>query len=143
MEYLTLTDRILKEKLRRFVYSTIGCCQAVHIEKGAELTEYIYQDCLEIALAQEDIPFEREFHFHPSFRGIELKSSLRVDFLIKDKIFLECKAIEKIGFRERTQLTNYMRNAGIRIGILYNFAPVFAQCEKFYLDIESDTIYYF
>lgn len=143
MEYLTLTDKELKEKLRKFVYSTIGCYQDVHKDKGAELTEYIYQDCLEIALMQEDIPFEREFHFHPSFRGIELKSSLRVDFLIKGKIFLECKAIEKIGFRERTQLTNYMRNAGIRIGILYNFAPYFAQCEKFYLDTETDTIYYF
>ena len=36
-----------------------------------------------------------------------------------------------------------MRNAGIRIGILYNFAPVIAECEKFYLDIITNTICYF
>lgn len=143
MKFRVLQDENLKDKLKKFVYSTIGCCQAVHHEKGAELTEYVYQECLEIALQQENIPFEREYHFTPTFRGIPLRTSLRVDFFVKNKIFLECKAIEKIGFAERLQLTNYMRNAGVRIGILFNFAPVMAECEKYYLDTETNTLYFF
>lgn len=139
----TLYDNDLRDKLRKFVYDIIGCCQDVHREKGPELTEYVYQDCLAIAMEQAGVPFKREYFFTPSFRGIKLDSSLRVDFFCKDKVFVECKAIEKIGFHERTQLTNYMRNAGVRIGILYNFAPVYAECEKFYLDTETNELFYF
>ena len=143
MEILTLEDELLKQKLRTFVYDIIGCCQDVHREKGPELTELVYQDCLSIALEQAGIPFQREYFFTPFFRGIKIKSSLRVDFFCKNKVFVECKAIEKISFHERTQLTNYMRNAGVRIGILYNFAPIYAECEKFYLDTATNRLYYF
>lgn len=43
----------------------------------------------------------------------------------------------------RLQLWNYMRSAGVRIGILYNFAPVMDECEKYYFDPETRTISYF
>ena len=133
----------LKEKLKRFVFDVIGCCQAVHQEQGPELTEYIYQDSLMIAFDQAGIKYVKEYYFTPYFRGIKLKHRLFVDFFCKDKIFLECKAIDKIGIHERLQLWNYMRTAGIRIGILYNFAPIMDECEKYYFDPETRTISYF
>ena len=133
-------DGELKNKLKRFVFDVIGCCQAVHHEQGPELTEYIYQDSLKIAFDQAGIKNIKEYYFKPSFRGIELPHRLFVDFLCKDKIFLECKAIEKIGIHERLQLWNYIRAAGIRIGILYNFAPIMDECEKYYYDPETRTI---
>ncbi|MBQ6964185.1 MAG: GxxExxY protein [Bacteroidaceae bacterium] len=120
----------LKAKLKRFVYDIIGCCQEVHSEKGPELTEYVYQDCLKIAFDDAHIAYKKEYHFHPTFRGRTIDSMLRVDFFCKEKVFLECKVIEQLSFHERIQLTNYMRNAGVRIGILYNFAPLVAECEK-------------
>lgn len=143
MRILKMEDSELRDKLRAFVFDIIGCCQAVHHEKGPELTEYVYQECLQIAFTQENIPFIKEYYFHPSFRGIQLSSSLRVDFFVKNKVFLECKAIDELSNYERLQLTNYMRNAGVRIGILYNFAPEMDECEKFYFDPEENQIYYF
>ncbi|MCR5132203.1 MAG: GxxExxY protein [Prevotella sp.] len=136
-------DSELREKLKRFVFEVVGCCQAVHQEQGPELTEYVYQDSLKIAFEQAGIKYQKEYHFTPYFRGIKLEHRLFVDFLCKDKIFLECKAIEKIGVHERLQLWNYMRVAGIRIGILYNFAPVLDECEKYYYDPETRSIYTF
>lgn len=136
-------DESLKQKLKNFVYDIIGCCQEVHREKGPELTEYVYQDCLEMAFQDADIAYKREYTFHPTFRGKTIKSRLQVDFLCKGKVFVECKAIEELSNHERIQITNYMRNAGIRIGILYNFAPIIAECEKFYYDPEQNTISYF
>ena len=133
----------LKDKLKKYVFDVVGCCQAVHREQGPELTEYVYQDSLKIAFEQAQIKFVKEYFFHPTFRGIELPHKLFVDFLCKDKIILECKAIEEIGVHERLQLWNYMRCAGKRIGILYNFAPVMAECEKYYLDPDTRTISYF
>jgi len=140
---LTLQDEQLKSQLKRFVYDIVGCCQAVHKEKGPGLTEYIYQDCLEIAFDQAGIESKREHVFIPEFRGIQLKHSLRVDFFCKQKVFVECKAIEQLSDFERIQLTNYMKNANIAVGILYNFFPVFDQCEKFFYERETDTLYYF
>ena len=143
MTIQSLPDGELKDKLKKYIFDTVGCCMDVHEEKGPALTEYIYQDCLEIALSQKDIKFVREYFFHPYFRGIELKSSLRVDFLIKDRVFLECKAIEQLSNCERIQLTNYMRNAGVRIGILFNFYPLKYECERFYYNPEDNSISYF
>jgi len=130
----------LKAKLKRLVFDVIGCCQAVHQEQGPELTEYIYQDSLKIAFDQAGISYIKEYYFKPSFRGIKLQHRLFVDFLCKEKIFLECKAIERIGMHERLQLWNYMRAGNVRIGILYNFAPVMDECEKYYYDPETRTI---
>lgn len=31
-------------------------------------------------------------------------------------------------------LNEYMRLTGIQYGVLYNFAPVYAQCEKYHYD---------
>lgn len=138
-----MPDSELRNKLRNFVYDIVGCCQEVHAEKGPWLTEYIYQECMQISLEERNIAFKKEFIFHPTYKGKRLESFLRVDFFIKDKVFVECKAIESLGPHERQQLTNYMRNAGVRIGILYNFAPVMAQCEKFYYDPDSNKIQYF
>lgn len=136
-------DTALREKLRAYVYDIVGCCQAVHKEKGPELTEYVYQDCLEMAFQDAGIQYRREYSFHPTFRGRILKSRLQVDFFCKEKVFVECKAIEELSNHERLQLTSYMRNAGIRIGILYNFAPLKDECEKYYYDPGANTISYF
>lgn len=133
----------LAGKLKKFVFDVVGCCQSVHQEQGPELTEYIYQDSLKIALDQAGIKYEKEYRFAPTFRGIKLPHILIVDFFCKDKIFLECKAIDQLGVHERLQLWNYMRAAGIRIGILYNFAPLIDECEKYYYDPETRTISYF
>ncbi|MBR1666656.1 MAG: GxxExxY protein [Bacteroidaceae bacterium] len=143
MEIREFRDRELKEKLKKFVYDIVGCCQAVHKEKGPELTEYVYQECLEMAFQDANIEHIREYSFHPTFRGRTLKSRLQVDFFCKKKVFVECKAIEELSNYERIQLTNYMRNAGVRIGILYNFAPIMAECEKYYYNPEDNTISYF
>lgn len=133
----------LAEKLRKYVYDIIGCCQDVHREQGPELTEYVYQESLDIAFRQAQIPAIKEYWFYPQFRGEKLKTRMRVDFLVKNKVFVECKAIEQIGLHERLQLWAYMRAANIRIGILYNFLPTMDECEKYYYDPETKSISYF
>ncbi len=140
---ITELDPMLADKLKKFVYDVIGCCQDVHREQGPQLTEYIYQDSLKIAFEQAHIKYVKEYSFHPSFRGIELPHKLIVDFLCKDKIMLECKAIDQIGVHERLQLWNYMRTSRVRIGILYNFAPSQDECERYYYDPEHRSVSYF
>ena len=133
----------LCDQLRRYCYDIIGACQSVHKEMGPFLNEYMYQDALEIVLNENHIPHKREYYFSIDFHGQRIKHKHYVDFLVKDKAILECKAIEAIGVEQRQQLWNYMRLTKLRIGILYNFAPVNDQGERYYLDIETNQMYMF
>ena len=143
MKSIKDTDFDLCSKLKKFCYDINGCCQVVHKEMGPYLNEYMYQDALEIMLKERNIPYDREYYFSVVFRGERIRHKHYVDFRIKEKVYLECKAVEKLGNEQRQQLWNYMRLTKTRIGILYNFAPLRDQCEHYYLDTESDTMYYF
>ena len=131
----------LTEQLRAYAYDVIGCCQIVHRDMGPFLNEYMYQEALAIAFNEANIPFQREYYFSVLFHGQPIKHKHFVDFLVRDDIFVECKAIEHIGTEQRQQLWNYMRLTSTRIGILYN--PVKDECERYYLDATTGMMYAF
>ena len=127
-------------KLKHYVYPILGCCQEVHREMGPWLNEYMYQDALKIALGDAGIPFQAEFRFFVNFHGQQIPHEHRLDFLVDNHVIIECKAITEIGSEQRQQLWNYLRLTNYRIGILYNFAPVKDQCEKYYYDPNTKRI---
>jgi hypothetical protein len=48
-----------------------------------------------------------------------------------------------MGAVQRQQLWNYMRLTKVPIGILINFAPAHDQCEHYYLDTSTNTMFMF
>ncbi len=136
-------DTALCARLRQYVYDVIGSCQTVHSELGPFLNEYMYQDALDILFTERNIPHNREYSFSVDFHGHRIQHKHFVDFLVMDNILVECKAIEALGSDQRQQLWNYMRLTKKHIGILYNFAPVHDQCEKYYLDTLTNQMYLF
>lgn len=127
-------------QLKSHVFDVIGCCQDVHRELGPWLNEYIYQEALKMALEEKEVPFVKEYYFQVSYHGQPLSHKHYMDFLCKGDIALECKAISAVGIEQRQQLWNYMRLTNTPIGILYNFAPVKDQCEKYHYDVKTKTI---
>ena len=129
-----------REELKQVVYPVIGACQEVHKELGAFLNEYMYQDAMAIELGLRGIPFEKEFQFEAAYKGHKIEHKHFVDFKVVnggDEVLLECKAVDHLVDEHRQQLWNYMRLSGVSVGVLYNFAPIMAQCEKYYYDSES------
>ena len=144
IERLADKNPVLCDKLKKWCYDINGCCQVVHREMGPFLNEYMYQDALEIILEERNIkPFTREYYFSVDFHGKRIKHKHYVDFFVKDKAFIECKAAETLCSDHRQQLWNYMRLTKTRIGILWNFAPVRDQSEHYYLDVDTDIMYMF
>lgn len=134
----------LCQKLKQYCYEINGCCQTVHREMGPWLNEYMYQDALEIVFEERQVmPFKREYYFSVEFHGKRINHKHFVDFFVKDKAFVECKAVETLSPEHRQQLWNYMRLTKTRIGILWNFAPVHDQSEHYYLDADTDEMYMF
>ena len=133
----------LSKQLGNYCYDIVGCCQAVHNEMGPFLNEYMYQEGLDIVLTEQKIIHEKEHYFSIMFHNHRINHKHYVDFLCKGNVYVECKAVEKLCTEHRQQLWNYMRLSNIHIGILYNFAPVIAQCERYYLDENNQIMFMF
>jgi len=136
----TCKEPATQELWRKHVYNIIGCCQEVHREMGPWLNEYIYQDALQMVFDEHGISFEREHYFQVSFHGKLLQHKHYMDFLCHGDVAVECKAIASLGAEQRQQLWNYMRLTNTPYGILYNFAPVKDQCERYHYDPQTQTI---
>lgn len=125
---------------KQHIYDVVGAIHEVHKELGAGLNEYCYQEGFQIQLEENGIPFQRELSFHPHYHGKEMSAEYRVDFLCKDDIVVECKAVTELISNHRAQLFNYMRLLQCPCGILVNFAPQFAEIERYFLDKEKNAI---
>ena len=106
-------------KLKAFEYDVVGAIYAVHGELGAGL---------------------HEMSFHPTYRGKIMESVFRLDFLCKDDIIIECKAVPELTKVHRAQLFNYMRLLQKSCGILVNFSPFSVDPERYFLDKEKNQI---
>lgn len=125
---------------KRKMYDIVGAIHDVHRFLGPGLNESCYQEAMELQLKDVSIPYKREMTFHPSYRGIELNATFRVDFLCKGDVIVECKAVTELSPNHRAQLFNYMRLLEKPCGILVNFLPKFDVVERYFFDKESKNI---
>ena len=126
--------------LKQKVYDVVRAIYDVHDVLGPGLNESCYQEGLQVELKEKKIPFIREMAFHPQYRGIPMEATFRVDFICKDDIVVECKAVSDITGNHRAQLFNYMRLLKKQCGILVNFYPFSADVERYFYDIETNQI---
>ena len=129
------------EALKNYAYDTIGAIHEVHKELGPGLNEKIYQEGLQLELAERNIPYKKELTFHPTYHGTEMEATYRLDFLVNDDIIVELKSVESLTSEHKAQLFNYMRLLKMPVGILVNFFPRFAEIERYFFNTEDNEIY--
>ena len=127
-------------KYKQHIYDVIGAIHEVHRELGPGLNESCYQEGLQMQLIEQGVSFQREQTFHPEYHGSFMNTTYRIDFLCKEDIIVECKAVSELLSTHRAQLFNYMRLLKLPCGILVNFSPKFAVIERYFLDIETKEI---
>jgi GxxExxY protein len=113
----------LPEDLEKLTHDTIGCCILVHRELGPGLIEGIYSKAICRELRAANIPYERQKRVSVSYRG-EFLCDQWLDFVVGDQLVLEIKSVEQLVPVHHSQLLNYMRLAGMRVGLLINFNVV-------------------
>jgi GxxExxY protein len=113
---------IIKEqyKYSDITSKIIGCAMTVHKTLGNGFQEVIYQRALEIEMSLAEIDFIREHEMPVYYRDIQI-GSRRVDFLVKDIISVELKAISKLEDVHLAQAINYLEAYNLEIGLLINF----------------------
>jgi GxxExxY protein len=99
----------------------IGLAITVHHELGPGLLESVYEACLGLELTQAAIPFRRQAPMPVTYRGMQLTTGFRADFLICDDLIVEIKAVDRLLPTHDAQLLTYLRMSGCQVGLLLNF----------------------
>ncbi len=102
-------------------YRIMGACFEVYKEKGCGFLEAVYQECLEIEMGLQTLPFVAQAHLSLSYKGRPLCQRFPPDFFGYEKIILEIKATSALVDEHRSQVLNYLGATGYRLGLLVNF----------------------
>ena len=111
-------------------YNIRGAIFAVHNELGNGFLERVYQDALEYEFRERGIPYEREKVIQIMYKGKPLGEPYRADFVCYGKIIVELKAVDELCGIHRSQVVNYLKATGMKLGLLGNFGEEFANIER-------------
>lgn len=121
-----MTDFVYKEES----YKIRGAIFAVYRELGCGFLERVYQDALEYEFQERGIPYEREKEIRIMYKGKPLGEPYRADFVCYGKIIVELKALTELEGTHRSQVINYLKATGMKLGFLVNFGEDFIQPER-------------
>ena len=110
-----------EEKHLDLTEQIIGAAIEVHKEVGPGLLESVYESCLAHELSLRNLAFESQKQVLVRYRGVQLASDLRADFIVENKVVLELKAVDTLLPVHRAQILTYMRLATCEVGLLINF----------------------
>ena len=112
-----MTDLLFKDE----VYALAGAAMEVYNQLGPGFLEAVYQEALEIELAERSIPFVSQKELRILYKGQPLKKTYISDLTCYEKIIVELKAIDRLTGKDTAQLLNYLKATGLRLGLLINF----------------------
>jgi GxxExxY protein len=101
-------------------YRVMGACFEVYKEMGCGFLEAVYQECLEIELGTQGIPFRPRSELGLTYKGRPLQQTYVPDFVVFERIIVEIKAASDIAEEHRAQVHNYLKATGHRLGLLVN-----------------------
>jgi GxxExxY protein len=99
----------------------VGACFEVYREKGCGFLEPVYQECMEVELHLQGVPFVAQKPLCLEYKGVVLHSAYQPDFLCYENIVLELKAVKELVDEHRAQVQNYLKATRMKLGILVNF----------------------
>jgi GxxExxY protein len=114
-------DKMAELLLKEEVYAIVGAAIEVHRELGDGFLEPVYQEAMEIELESRGIPFEPQKTLPIFYKGCRLKKEYVADLVCYGQVVVELKALDRLGKKEESQILNYLKATGLRVGLLINF----------------------
>ena len=102
-------------------YKIIGACFEVYREQGCGFLEEVYQQCMELELGLQGVPFIAQKPLPLAYKGKFLRATYKPDFMCYDQIVLELKAVSDVSEEHRAQVQNYLKATRLKLGLLVNF----------------------
>ncbi len=111
-------DKVL---LKDESYALVGCAMEVYNTLGIGFLEAVYQEAMEIELAERGVPFESQKQLRIKYKNRWLNKFYVADLVGYGKIVVELKCVPNLGDLEIAQALNYLKATGQRLCILINF----------------------
>ena len=110
-------ELILKDE----VYSIVGSAIEVHRVLGSGFLEPVYQEAMEIESTVRQLPFSAQPILKIHYKEHSLKKVYVPDFIFYEQVIVEIKALDRLSGREESQILNYLKVTGYKVGVLINF----------------------
>jgi len=123
---ITQITQMKKRVIKRFLYkeltyTIIGIAMKVHKQLGPGFLEAVYEEAFTVELRSQKVSFRNQVPFDIFYGDYKLKKKYRADFVIDDKILVEVKKIGRLTKIDDLQVINYLKAAGLKVGLLLNF----------------------
>lgn len=102
-------------------YQIQGAVFEVYREMGCGFLEAVYQECLEKELSKQGIPFTSHLELKLFYKNEPLQQIYIPDLVCYQSIILELKALSATTGEHKSQVLNYLKATGMRLGLLVNF----------------------
>lgn len=102
-------------------YQIRGAIYDVYKTLGPGLLESVYEEALCYELEQRGLKVERQMQVPVVYKGVTLKSDLRLDLLVEDKVIVELKSVSEMRDVFFKQTLTYRKLLNKKLGILVNF----------------------
>jgi len=112
-------------------YAIIGAAMEVHRELGSGFLEAVYHEALTIEMNSRNIQFVHEVELPVIYKGRQLATSYRADFICFDNVIVEIKALGELKTLQEAQILNYLKATGLGVGLLINFGAESLQYKRF------------
>lgn len=103
---------------------------SVHNELGFGFLEKVYENAMMISLIEQNIIAEQQVPVKVNFRNY-IVGEFIADIFVDHKVILELKSTDELHDAHRSQILNYLKATGIRVGLLINFGKEKLQYERF------------
>ena len=107
--------------LEEETYLVTGAAIEVHRALGPGFLEKVYQEAMQLELTARTIPFEAEKPLNINYKENRLVQRYFADLVCYGRIIVEIKAINNLSGKEEAQILNYLKAAGLRVGLIFNF----------------------
>ena len=109
-----MTDNEITYEIRGAIYD-------VYKELGPGLLESVYEEALIYELEQRGLKVDRQVQVPIMYKGNALKTELRLDLIVENRVIVELKSVEEMKKVFAKQLLTYLRLMNKRSGLLVNF----------------------
>jgi GxxExxY protein len=110
-------ELIFKEE----AFAIVGAAIDVYNELGSGFLESVYQEAMELELTDRQISFQPQVPLRIKYKERVLKKTFCADLICYGAVLVELKAIDQITRREESQVLNYLKATGLRLGLIINF----------------------
>jgi GxxExxY protein len=109
-----MTDNEITYEIRGAIYD-------VYKNLGPGLLESVYEEALVYELEKRGLKVERQKEVPINYDGHILKTQLRLDLLVEDRVIVELKSVKEMQDVFWKQTRSYLRLLDLKVGILVNF----------------------